>query len=182
MVKVRAFSHVVPDLGVVLSIMSSLHASKRSRDAITPERNLRGVASNTTQALQSIDRDISSSLDYRRKPRDGVSSASAFYDTGTFAKSPFAGIPEALRPKPGRLSNTQERVYELESLITKDTREAEIQGVIAEVPEMILKCVFKSLYENVLNSIHIVSHLAILAAIRDVCKLVVKELTSWQRL
>ncbi|XXG66487.1 hypothetical protein AAC387_Pa06g0046 [Persea americana] len=314
----------------------------------------------TERALQSIDRDISSSLDYRRKPRDGVSSASAFYDVGNFAKSPFAGIPEALRPKPGRLSNTQQRVYEdfvrfpwqnqstqssnavtaglpgssggsassglsrvygsssgqpnssiystaqmipgfstvpqsldlipeemdsasaqflsaatthvggtdaviqhsaevssatpfpstaaaldvhvmentplmkdsgavvqtlpatsaserlgsgisdpslttgdaldkyqivsqrLESLITKDAREAEIQGVIAEVPEMILKCVsrdeaalavaqkvFKSLYENALNSIHIVSHLAILAAIRDVCKLVVKELTSW---
>ncbi|XXG55829.1 hypothetical protein AAC387_Pa03g3406 [Persea americana] len=66
------------------------------------------------------------------------------------------------------------------------------KGVIAEVPEMILQCisrdeaalavaqkVFKSLHENALNSIHIVSHLAILAAIRDVCKLVVKELTSW---
>ncbi|KAJ8633948.1 hypothetical protein MRB53_027284 [Persea americana] len=32
-------------------------------------------------------------------------------------------------------------VFQLESLITKDAREAEIQGVIAEVPEMILKCV-----------------------------------------
>ncbi|XXG67976.1 hypothetical protein AAC387_Pa06g1190 [Persea americana] len=29
----------------------------------------------------------------------------------------------------------------LESLITKDATEADIQGVIAEVPEMILKCV-----------------------------------------
>ncbi|XXG47988.1 hypothetical protein AAC387_Pa02g2543 [Persea americana] len=125
MVKVRAFSHVVPDLGVVLSIMSSLHASKRSRHAITPERNLRGVASNTTQALQSIDRDISSSLDYRRKPRDGVSSGSAFYDTVVI------NFVSYLKPL----------FFQLESLITKDTREAEIQGVIAEVPEMILKCV-----------------------------------------
>lgn len=38
--------------------------------------------------------------------------------------------------------------------------------------------VFRSLYENA-SSLHIASHLAILAAIRDVCKLVVKELTSW---
>ncbi|KAJ8627533.1 hypothetical protein MRB53_020840 [Persea americana] len=124
-------------------------------------RSWQNFYSISSHALQSIDRDISSSLDYRRKPRDGVSSASAFYDAGTFTKSPFASIPEALRPKPGRLSNTQHRVYEdfvswfcqlwplsshcstrfLESLITKDAREAEIQGAIAEVPEMILKCV-----------------------------------------
>lgn len=39
--------------------------------------------------------------------------------------------------------------------------------------------VFKSLYENASNSLHVGAHLAILTAIRDVCKLVVKELTSW---
>ena len=38
---------------------------------------------------------------------------------------------------------------------------------------------FKSLYENASNGTHVASYLAILAAIRDVCKLVVKELTSW---
>ncbi|KAF6148881.1 hypothetical protein GIB67_014252 [Kingdonia uniflora] len=39
--------------------------------------------------------------------------------------------------------------------------------------------VFKSLYENASDSTHIRVHLAILSAIRDVCKLLVKELTSW---
>ena len=43
---------------------------------------------------------------------------------------------------------------------------------------MILQ-VFKGLYENGSNNIHIGAHLAILTAIRDVCKLVVKELSSW---
>ncbi|KAF6161329.1 hypothetical protein GIB67_009216 [Kingdonia uniflora] len=66
------------------------------------------------------------------------------------------------------------------------------EGVITEVPEIILRCisrdeaalvvaqkVFKSLYENASDSTHIRVHLAILSAIHDVCKLVVKELTSW---
>ncbi|KAK2975818.1 hypothetical protein RJ640_022835, partial [Escallonia rubra] len=65
-------------------------------------------------------------------------------------------------------------------------------GAIAQIPEILLKCVsrdeaalavaqkaFKSLYENASSSLHVSAHLAILAAIRDVCKLVVKELTSW---
>ncbi|KAH8516641.1 hypothetical protein H0E87_004840 [Populus deltoides] len=80
----------------------------------------------------------------------------------------------------------------LETLVTSDSREAEIQGVVAEVPEIISRCVsrdeaalavaqkvFKGLYENASNSFHVNACLAILAAIRDVCKLVVKELTSW---
>ncbi|CAK7347840.1 unnamed protein product [Dovyalis caffra] len=80
----------------------------------------------------------------------------------------------------------------LETLVTSDSREAEIQGVVAEVPEIILRCVsrdeaalavaqkvFKGLYENASNDFHVNACLAILSAIRDVCKLVVKELTSW---
>ncbi|KAM7274650.1 hypothetical protein ACFE04_016516 [Oxalis oulophora] len=80
----------------------------------------------------------------------------------------------------------------LESLVTNDAKEAEIQGIVAEVPEIIVRCisrdeaalavaqkVFKGLYENTSNTIHVSARLAILAAIRDVCKLVVKELTSW---
>lgn len=42
--------------------------------------------------------------------------------------------------------------------------------------------VFKGLYENASNHIHVGAHLTILTAIRDVCKLVVKELTSWVRI
>ncbi|XP_024032955.1 CCR4-NOT transcription complex subunit 1 [Morus notabilis] len=80
----------------------------------------------------------------------------------------------------------------LEALVINDGREAEIQGVVAEVPEIILRCVsrdeaalavaqkvFKGLYENASNPVHVGAHLAILTAIRDVCKLAVKELTSW---
>ncbi|GMI99089.1 hypothetical protein like AT1G02080 [Hibiscus trionum] len=80
----------------------------------------------------------------------------------------------------------------LENLVTSEGREADIQGVISEVPEIILRCVsrdeaalavaqkvFKGLYENASNSLHVSAHLAILAAVRDVCKLAVKELTSW---
>ncbi|XP_044493750.1 CCR4-NOT transcription complex subunit 1-like [Mangifera indica] len=80
----------------------------------------------------------------------------------------------------------------LEALVVSDATEAEVQGVIAEVPDIILRCisrdeaalavaqkVFKGLYENASNSLHFGAHLAILAAIRDVCKLVVKELTRW---
>ncbi|KAK1578369.1 hypothetical protein Q3G72_029758 [Acer saccharum] len=79
----------------------------------------------------------------------------------------------------------------LETSVTKDSGEAEIQGIIAQIPEIILKCanrdevalavaqkVFQSLYENASNTLH-GAHLSILVAIRDVCKLVVKELTSW---
>ncbi|KAE9611238.1 putative CCR4-Not complex component, Not1, CCR4-NOT transcription complex subunit 1, HEAT [Lupinus albus] len=83
-------------------------------------------------------------------------------------------------------------VQKLEALVNNDSREAEIQGVISEVPEILLRCVsrdeaalavaqkvFKGLYDNASNSIHVGAHLGILTAIRDVCKLAVKELTSW---
>ncbi|GJZ41275.1 hypothetical protein Tco_0588161 [Tanacetum coccineum] len=55
---------------------------------------------------------------------------------------------------------------ELESLIAREATEAEIQ-------------VFKGLYENASNTGHVGAHLAMLAAIHDVSKLVFKELTSW---
>lgn len=80
----------------------------------------------------------------------------------------------------------------LESLVSEEAEEAEIQALIAEVPAIILKCIsrdeaalavaqkaFKGLYENATNSAHIGAHLAILSSIRDVSKLFVKELTSW---
>ncbi|OMP00668.1 hypothetical protein COLO4_12469 [Corchorus olitorius] len=90
------------------------------------------------------------------------------------------------------LDKYQIAAQKLETLVTSDGREADIQGVISEVPEIILRCVsrdeaalavaqkvFKGLYENASNSLHVSAHLAILAAVRDVCKLAVKELTSW---
>jgi CCR4-NOT transcription complex subunit 1 len=80
----------------------------------------------------------------------------------------------------------------LETLVAGEAKEGEVQAIIAEVPAIILRCisrdeatlavaqkVFKGLYENASNGAHVSAHLAILAAIRDVSKLVVKELTSW---
>ncbi|XP_021286308.1 CCR4-NOT transcription complex subunit 1-like [Herrania umbratica] len=80
----------------------------------------------------------------------------------------------------------------LEILLTKESVEEEIDRVVFQIPKIILKCVsrdeaalaiaqkvFKSLYEKASNSSHVGLHISILAAIRDVCKLVVKEVTSW---
>ncbi|XVF22765.1 hypothetical protein REPUB_Repub12eG0199200 [Reevesia pubescens] len=90
------------------------------------------------------------------------------------------------------LDNYQIVAQKLETLVTNDGRETDIQAVISEVPEIILRCVskdeaalavaqkvFKGLYENASNSLHVSAHLSILAVVRDVCKLAVKELTSW---
>ncbi|KAG6496974.1 hypothetical protein ZIOFF_044857 [Zingiber officinale] len=101
-------------------------------------------------------------------------------------------LPESLLSTGEALEKYLQVAQKLEAMIAADARDMEIQGVVADVPEIILKCesrdeaslaiaqkVFKSLYENASNALHIASHLAILAVIRDVCKLVVKELTSW---
>ncbi|KAJ4795845.1 transcription regulator [Rhynchospora pubera] len=90
------------------------------------------------------------------------------------------------------LERYQQVSQKLEALIAKDGRDVEIQAFVSEVPDIILRCVsrdeaalavaqkvFRSLYENVSNGLHVASYLAILVAIRDVSKLVVKELTSW---
>ncbi|KAF8103354.1 hypothetical protein N665_0188s0292 [Sinapis alba] len=80
----------------------------------------------------------------------------------------------------------------MENLVVNNAGEDEIQAVVSEVPEIILRCIsrdeaalavaqkaFKALYENASSNLHISANLAILVAIRDVCKRVVKELTSW---
>ncbi|KAL5862252.1 hypothetical protein ACOSQ3_003532 [Xanthoceras sorbifolium] len=130
-----------------------------------------------------------------------VSSNESAKVSGTSSQSlPSAAVPERLGSGVLEPSlNTRDALdkyhivaQKLEALVASDAREAEVQGVIAEVPEIVLRCisrdeaalavaqkVFKGLYENASNSLHVSAHLAILAAIRDVCKLVVKELTSW---
>ncbi|KAF6141661.1 hypothetical protein GIB67_001213 [Kingdonia uniflora] len=118
-------------------------------------------------------------------------------DSGTTAQSSPATstterLSEPLLSTGDALNKYQLLAHNLDNLLAKEARDAELQGVITEVSEIILRCisrdeaalavaqkVFKSLYENASDSTHIRVHLAILSAIRDVCKLVVKELTSW---
>ncbi|KAJ8900176.1 hypothetical protein K2173_024816 [Erythroxylum novogranatense] len=112
--------------------------------------------------------------------------------TSVGPERPNSSISEPSLSTRDALDKYQIIAQKLEASVTGDGREAEIQGLIAEVPEIILRCisrdeaalavaqkVFKGLYENAPNSFHVNACLDILAAIRDVCKLVVKELTSW---
>ncbi|GER44883.1 transcription regulators [Striga asiatica] len=105
---------------------------------------------------------------------------------------PGTAVSDHLMTTGDALDKYQTISEKLETLVANDSKDAEIQGVIAEVPAVILRCIsrdeaalavaqkaFKGLYENASNSAHVNAHLAILAAIRDVSKLVVKELTSW---
>ncbi|XP_026438629.1 CCR4-NOT transcription complex subunit 1-like [Papaver somniferum] len=62
------------------------------------------------KALQTIDGEIAGQLAVRRKRRDAV--GAAYFDAATYTQGPMGGVPEALRPKPGRLSLSQQRVYE----------------------------------------------------------------------
>lgn len=67
------------------------------------------------QAIQTIDGEIAQQLSLRRKHREGVNTT--FFDTGMYAQGPLGVVPEALRPKPGHLSVSQQRVYEVCSLL-----------------------------------------------------------------
>ncbi|XP_020701272.1 CCR4-NOT transcription complex subunit 1 isoform X2 [Dendrobium catenatum] len=119
-----------------------------------------------------------------------VLSAPTHSAQGTERSTPT--LSEALLTTGDALEKYQLVSQKLDVLVAKDFREADIQGVIAEVPDILLRCVskdeaalavaqkvFKSLYESSSNATYVGAYLAILAAIRDVCKLVVKELTSW---
>ncbi|KAG7644767.1 CCR4-Not complex Not1 subunit [Arabidopsis thaliana x Arabidopsis arenosa] len=90
------------------------------------------------------------------------------------------------------LDKCQIVTQKMEELVANNAGDDEIQAVISEVPEIILRCIsrdeaafavaqkaFKALYENASSNLHVSANLAILVAIRDVCKRVVKELTSW---
>ncbi|XP_051134130.1 uncharacterized protein LOC127253505 [Andrographis paniculata] len=108
------------------------------------------------------------------------------------SERPGSSVSDPLLTTGEALDKYQTISEKLENLMANDSKDAEIQGVIAEVPAVILRCIsrdeaalavaqkaFKGVYENASNSAHVDAHLAILSAIRDVSKLVVKELTSW---
>ncbi|XP_062205575.1 uncharacterized protein LOC133907537 isoform X2 [Phragmites australis] len=104
---------------------------------------------------------------------------------------PGSAFPEPLNTGDA-LDRYQQVSQKLEALIANNGKDVEIQSVIAEVPDILLRCVsrdeaalavaqkvFRSLYENSSKSNFVTWLLATLVAVRDVCKLVVKELTSW---
>ena len=57
-----------------------------------------------------IDVEIAQSFSQRKQREAG---GPAYHDTFAYAQGPFARVPEALRPKPGHLSTSQQRVYEV---------------------------------------------------------------------
>ncbi|CAL5366926.1 unnamed protein product [Camellia sinensis] len=64
----------------------------------------------TDNALKTIDNEITIQLSLRRKHREGV--GPSYYDASMYTQGPMGLIPEALRPRPGHLSHSQQRVYE----------------------------------------------------------------------
>ena len=63
------------------------------------------------QALRDLDEVLTPALALRRKQRETL--GAAYYDASVYSQSNLARLPEALRPKPGRMSAGQQRVYEV---------------------------------------------------------------------
>lgn len=65
---------------------------------------------NWLQAVATIDGEIGPQLSVRRK-REGA--GVTFFDANMYPQGSMGVVPEALRPKPGHLSLSQQRVYEV---------------------------------------------------------------------
>lgn len=63
------------------------------------------------QAVETIDGEMVQQLSIRRKQREAV--GPALFDTSLYNQGYIGVLPESLRPKPGRLSHSQQRVYEV---------------------------------------------------------------------
>ncbi|CAN0921789.1 CCR4-NOT transcription complex subunit 1 [Linum grandiflorum] len=165
---------------------SSINTGAVATMVQSSEKNANAIAfSMALPATESQVVDSSDSVKESGSASQPMSSSVASERVGTSLSEPSLSTRDAL-------DKYQVIAQKMEALVTSDGREAELQGVITEVHEIILRCisrdeaalavaqkVFKGLYENAFNISHISACLAILAAIRDVCKLVVKELTSW---
>ncbi|CAI0400959.1 unnamed protein product [Linum tenue] len=64
----------------------------------------------TEKAIQTINGEITQQLKERRKHRDSV--GQTLFETNMYTQASLGVVPEALRPKPGHLSLSQQRVYE----------------------------------------------------------------------
>ncbi|KAI7748630.1 hypothetical protein M8C21_012430, partial [Ambrosia artemisiifolia] len=63
----------------------------------------------TEKAVQTIDSELAPQLSIRRKHREGV--GSTYFDASLYTQGYLGVLPEALRPKPGRLSHSQQRDF-----------------------------------------------------------------------
>ncbi|XP_021748044.1 CCR4-NOT transcription complex subunit 1-like isoform X1 [Chenopodium quinoa] len=167
----------------ILSTAAPSQIRTESVGSQRPENDSTPVSSSGVSAVEPLPIESAASM---KEP--GVSSQSqpqGSVPIGTGLLEPSLTIGDVL-------DKYQLVALKLETALASDGREAEIQPIVSEIPQIILRCgnrdeaalavaqkVFKSLYENSGNGLHIAAHLAILAAIRDVCKLVVKELSSW---
>lgn len=65
----------------------------------------------TEKALRDLEESLKPSLNLRRKQREAL--GPTFFEATLMSQTNLARLPEALRPKPGRLSTMQQRVYEV---------------------------------------------------------------------
>ena len=67
----------------------------------------------TEKAIRDVDEALSQAYTARRKHRETTHGSQPFYDMAVLSQGRFPGeLPELLRPKPGPLSRTQQRVYD----------------------------------------------------------------------
>uniref|UniRef100_A0A7I4E1I6 CCR4-Not complex component Not1 C-terminal domain-containing protein n=1 Tax=Physcomitrium patens TaxID=3218 RepID=A0A7I4E1I6_PHYPA len=114
-------------------------------------------------------------------------------ETPSASKGMLGSTPSSTPPLPADYvgSTAQEPSLTTGEALEKFSVVAQ-KALANEVPEIILQCVsrdeaasaiaqmvFKRLYDNTTSQIHVLVHLNILESIRDVCRRVVKELTSW---
>ncbi|GAB4861940.1 hypothetical protein Ancab_037195 [Ancistrocladus abbreviatus] len=190
------FGTVAQPLDLVADEMESASSQILSTATSNHTRTVDGV-----QQRSEIDSIIATSPAVTVPELQSVESSNAIKESGVSSQPSSLscaaerigpGVPEPLLTTGEALEKYQIIALKLEALLANDGNETEIQSVVSEVPQIILRCVsrdeaalavaqkvFKALYENASNCLHVGAHLAILAAIRDVCKLIVKELTSW---
>lgn len=63
--------------------------------------------------MKAVDDEINKQLALRRKHREGM--GPTFFDSNMYVQGSMGVFPEALCPKPGHLSLSQQRVYEVKS-------------------------------------------------------------------
>lgn len=88
----------------------------------------------TEKAIQTIDGEIAQQLAIRRKQREGP--GASYFDASPYTQGHMGGLPEALRPKPGRLSHSQQRVYEDFVRLPWQNQSSQSSNAVTAVPSI----------------------------------------------